>query len=916
MADSRELTYGIGFKAGDALGTIDQIGKGFEKVEDAEKKAKSGADEVRSALNDIGSTAASVASEAGRAADGIGTAFTEAGEDSSSQFRKMGADAGSFGSAFRKTTSAAIKDGQSLAKSLQTGVSGALAYTGKKFTTFKDDFSKGAKNIGNAFRHPIETIKSKLVDALDKAERGADDLGDKSEDTGKDLKDMGNSGSNAGSAIQSAFSGALKAILGMAAIKKTIDLVKDFVGSALEAAKAGENIGAQFDRVFAGSDVEDWANNFSTAVNRSTNEVKSFLVSNKAMYAELGITGDAANELSEITTSLAYDFGNAFKMDDAEALGALQAAIQGDTSALNEFGINLDDATLKAAALDMGITKNIDQLDEATRAQVTMNAILGQSSDIQRAAAEQTGGLTNSTKSLSGIWDNFVSKAGAKFAPVMENLFNTIIKAWPKIEPALMGLVDILANGASEIIPVITELAMSLLPVLADIIQVVFEVVAPLLPVFTSLAQQILPPLAAVFGQLAQSILPPLTDIFMVLIESVLMPLLPIFEQLISALLPPFVQLLGMIAPILEMLSPILTMLAQLLVPIAQILGNFISALLPPLMTILETLFTSILQPLMPIITQLANALLPPIAALLEAIAPVLGIISPILEAISPVLEVIGTVLKVIGDVLGSIIGFFADGIGKVVGFFSNLFGGAKESEAAVDGLNESVNGLEEATNADITLEADTSSYATDITTASEDANAAAQANIIETKDISDLNLQLMGAEATSTYSTMAINAEEAWSRMVTAAEAGAQQIVAALEQIATAAASANSASAAVSVGGGGSVPGHAGGTNDFEGGWTRIHERGDELAFLPSGSAIIPADQTDRMMAGMTQNNSTSTEASSNFEPHIEVVVQGNADSGAIEEMTSKLKATVRELYNEMRQEELVDMTLKNAYA
>ena len=33
------------------------------------------------------------------------------------------------------------------------------------------------------------------------------------------------------------------------------------------------------------------------------------MVSNKAMYNELGITAAAAENLSEMTTSLAYDFG-------------------------------------------------------------------------------------------------------------------------------------------------------------------------------------------------------------------------------------------------------------------------------------------------------------------------------------------------------------------------------------------------------------------------------------------------------------------------------------------------------------------------------------------------------------------------------------------------------------------------------
>jgi len=40
----------------------------------------------------------------------------------------------------------------------------------------------------------------------------------------------------------------------------------------------------------------------------------------------------------------------------------------------------------------------------------------------------------------------------------------------------------------------------------------------------------------------------------------------------------------------------------------------------------------------------------------------------------------------------------------------------------------------------------------------------------------------------------------------------------------------------------------NADGTRNFGGGWTRIHERGGEIANLPSGTQIIPHDISKRM--------------------------------------------------------------------
>ena len=66
--------------------------------------------------------------------------------------------------------------------------------------------------------------------------------------------------------------------------------------------------------------------------------------------------------------------------------------------------------------------------------------------------------------------------------------------------------------------------------------------------------------------------------------------------------------------------------------------------------------------------------------------------------------------------------------------------------------------------------------------------------------------------------------------------------------------AAAREASNASNVQIGASIPHNAGGTDNFEGGPTWMNEEGGELAILPGGSAIIPADQTDRLMKSYTR--------------------------------------------------------------
>jgi hypothetical protein len=74
-------------------------------------------------------------------------------------------------------------------------------------------------------------------------------------------------------------------------------------------------------------------------------------------------------------------------------------------------------------------------------------------------------------------------------------------------------------------------------------------------------------------------------------------------------------------------------------------------------------------------------------------------------------------------------------------------------------------------------------------------------------------------------------------------------------------------------------VSGHASGTPNFEGGWTRINERGGELAYLPGGSAILPADKTDKVLGGGPVSF------------NVTINIQGNPDQNTIDSMLKQMK-------------------------
>lgn len=845
MADVRELTFGLDFDLDEPIKQLDAVVDRLEQVTSSEEDAADASHEVGAQLSSGMDAAEASTRRAEKAVEGIGTQlsagadaaedFGRAGEKIGSQFRDMGREADSFGSAVKKSMGASLKSGKNFWSSIKAGAQGGFGYAEKRLSDWHKKFQIGAKSMVTALSHPIQTIKNKLGDALLSSEKKTEGLGAKAVATAKKLLGMGQDGENAGDSIKEAMKEAVGSLIGFEAIEGVVSKLNELGAAALEVAKAAETTEKKFDAAFSGTDAADWVDNFADAVHRSTAKVQSFMVSNKSMYGEMGITGPAAADLSKITTSLSYDLGNAFSMDDAEALGVIQDYIKGNNAALEEYGVHIDDATLKASAMQMGLGANVDSLNDAAKAQVRLNALLGQSEKIQQAAINDTDGLTNAQKSLNGIMQNFALEAGEEFTPVLEGLYGTIIENWPTIEPMLMGLVETLSSGLSEAMPVLLDLGQTLIPTLTDVVGTLFEAATPILSVVEELASQILPPLVGFIGEIAQT-------------------------------------------------------------------------LLPPVVSLLET-------------------------------------ISPLLDSISPVLSVIGDILQVIAQGLGSAIGWMSDGVGKVTSFFSGIFGGAKDSKSAVDDLSGAVNGLGTATSKKTSLAVDTSKYKEKVTGAATASTKAVKDSSKQAQTSAESSFSAMGTSATSTYSRMESASKASWKSMTLEATTGANKIISELGRVKTAAAgtttsrtmgssSASSAgakttpAASASTAGkvGTSIPHHAGGTPNFEGGPTWMNEQGGELAVLPGGSAIIPADQTERLMQSYTNfvtnsntNNNTSNTSRTSvvINPSFTIKIEGNAgDERTMSALEDRLRSIFRDLYQEAQEEDYTARALQAGYA
>lgn len=144
----------------------------------------------------------------------------------------------------------------------------------------------------------------------------------------------------------------------------------------------------EFDAVFDGSDIVDWAANYSFATGRDIEIIKAYLVESHHLWARIAETdldGMANNVIGivGISTDIAAHNGIA----DREAFDAVFAAVEGGYMYLLErYGYDLSDEILQSEAEKHGYTERLRNWASYDYAIFRLYAILDQSSDIIGAA--------------------------------------------------------------------------------------------------------------------------------------------------------------------------------------------------------------------------------------------------------------------------------------------------------------------------------------------------------------------------------------------------------------------------------------------------------------------------------------------------------------------------------------------------
>lgn len=191
--------------------------------------------------------------------------------------------------------------------------------------------------------------------------------------------------------------------------------------SAVQAASDLEEIQNVVDVAFgdAASDIDRFAKTCIDRFGLSEAAAKQMASTFMAIGSSMGIANNSAKTMSIQLTGLAADMASFYNTSVEAVSNALEGIYTGQTRALRQYGIVLDDATLAEYALTKGITKSVSSMNQAEKATLRYNYVLQQTANAQNDFSRTSGSWANSIRVLRQQWNAFMAELGSVITAVL-----------------------------------------------------------------------------------------------------------------------------------------------------------------------------------------------------------------------------------------------------------------------------------------------------------------------------------------------------------------------------------------------------------------------------------------------------------------------------------------------------------------
>jgi hypothetical protein len=264
-----------------------------------------------------------------------------------------------------------------------------------------------------------------FIAGMNEGEKKTQSFGDK----------LGEFGKKAGLALAAA-----TAAVGAFAIKIAVDGVK----AASDLSESVSKVGVLFGD--SASKIEAFAESAAASLGQTKQQALDAASTFAIFGSSAGLAGDDLVKFSTDFTTLASDLASFNNTSPEDAIQAIGAALRGETEPLRRYGVLLDDASLRQAALSLGIIRTTKEaLTPQQKVLAAQELIYQQTSAAQGDFQRTSDGLANSQRILNAQLANIRTEIGEALLPIVLKLTQIFTN---NVLPVIQGVADAFSSKA------------------------------------------------------------------------------------------------------------------------------------------------------------------------------------------------------------------------------------------------------------------------------------------------------------------------------------------------------------------------------------------------------------------------------------------------------------------------------------
>lgn len=284
------------------------------------------------------------------------------------------------------------------------------------------------------------------------------------------LKRLGREADATAKSVSDKFNAAGDKMQGIAG-KLSLGVTAPLLALGTAAQKAASDVSEaanKVDVVFGASavSVQKWAETTAGSIGQSKRSALEAAGSFGSLFRTIGISEPEAAKMSMTMVKLASDLASFHNADPSEVILAMGSAFRGESEPISRFGVLMNDATLKAQALKMGLISNTkDALEPGVKAQAAYGLILAQTTLAQGDFARTATGAANAQRIAKAEFEDAAAKLGEHLLPIGRQVIGMVtglVQAFNKLSPAqqkTIVTIGLVAAAAGPVIGVLGTLS-------------------------------------------------------------------------------------------------------------------------------------------------------------------------------------------------------------------------------------------------------------------------------------------------------------------------------------------------------------------------------------------------------------------------------------------------------------------------